>query len=194
MEFNIKRCWNTKNPRYIKYHDEEWGVPVHEDQKFFEHLVLSGFQAGISWCIVLEKREAIRNSFDNFYPQKVAKYNSEDIERIMTTPGVIKNRTKIISAINNAIRFIEIQKEFGSFNTFIWRFEKREISKNTSEGTKWIIETEESRKLSFELKKRGFKFVGPVICCALMQATGLINGHKKECFRYDQIRQLKRTC
>jgi DNA-3-methyladenine glycosylase I len=122
MNRDLKRCWNTDKPLYNKYHDEEWGVPVHDDKKLFEFLVLDGFQAGLSWWIILERRDTFRKAFDNFDPKKIAKYTLEDIDRLMNNPGVIKNKAKITSTINNAQQFLKIQKEFGSFDTYIWQF------------------------------------------------------------------------
>ena len=193
MNKELKRCWNTDKPLYIKYHDEEWGVPVHDEKKLFEFLVLDGFQAGLSWWIILERRDNFRKAFDNFDPKKVAQYTSEDVNRIMKSPGVIKNKSKITSTINNAREFLKIQKEFGSFDAFIWQFVKGKTMNNGfNELSKMPAETEESRAMSKELKKRGFKFVGPTICYAFMQAAGLVNDHLVDCFRYSQIQKMQR--
>ena len=187
-EQDMKRCWNTDKPLYIKYHDEEWGVPVHEDQKLFEFLVLDGFQAGLSWWLILERREAFREAFDGFDPKKVAKYTAEDVERIMEASGVVKNRAKIAAAINNAQQLLKVQKEFGSFDAFIWQFVKGKTIQNAfTKLSDLPAETEESRAMSRELKERGFKFVGPTICYAFMQAAGLVNDHLVDCFRYSQL-------
>jgi DNA-3-methyladenine glycosylase I len=192
MNKQLKRCWNTDEPLYIKYHDEEWGVPLHDDKRLFEFLILDGFQAGLSWWLILERRKKLREAFDHFVPEKVAKYSLDDISRLMNTPGVIKNKAKILSAINNSKQFLSVQAEFGSFDTFIWQFVKGKpiINKFTS-FSDVPAETEESRAMSKELKKRGFKFVGPTICYAFMQAAGLVNDHLVDCFRYEQIRDAK---
>lgn len=189
MDPNLKRCWPADNPIHMKYHDEEWGVPLHDDQKFFEFLVLGGFQAGLTWWLILQRRDNFRAAFDNFDPQKIAKYDDKDIDRLMKAPGIIHNKMKIKAAINNAKRFLEIQKEFGSFDAFIWTFVGGKTIHNTF--AKWPdipAETEESTRMSNELRKRGFQFVGPTICYAFMQATGLVNDHIVTCFRYSQIR------
>jgi DNA-3-methyladenine glycosylase I len=183
-----KRCWNVDKPLYIRYHDEEWGVPVHDDEKLFEFLVLDGFQAGLSWWLILERREMFRVAFDGFDPAKIANYTSEDFERIMKAPGVIKNRAKIAATIINAQQFLKIQEEFGSFNSFIWQFvHEKTIQNALTDLHEMATETEESRVMSKELKKRGFKFVGPTICYAFMQAAGLVNDHLVDCFRYSQL-------
>jgi DNA-3-methyladenine glycosylase I len=192
MSKELKRCWNTDKPLYNKYHDEEWGVPVHDDNKLFEFLILEGFQAGLSWWIILERRDAFRDAFDNFDPKKIAKYTSEDVDRIMNCPRVIKNRNKITSSISNAQQFLKIQKEFGSFDSFIWQFVKGKTIDNAITAlSEMPAQTEESNAMSQELKKRGFKFVGPTISYAFMQAVGLVNDHLVTCFRYDQIRKLQ---
>jgi DNA-3-methyladenine glycosylase I len=184
----LKRCWNVDKPLYIRYHDEEWGVPVHDDQKLFEFLVLDGFQAGLSWWLILERREMFREAFDGFDPAKVAKYTSKDFERLLKAPGVVKNPAKIAATITNAQQFLKIQKEFGSFNAFIWQFVHGKTIQNTfADLSEMPAETEESREMSRELKKRGFKFVGPIICYAFMQAAGLVNDHLLDCFRYSQL-------
>jgi DNA-3-methyladenine glycosylase I len=188
MSATLKRCWNTEKPLYMKYHDEEWGVPLHDDKKLFEFLILEGFQAGLSWWIILERRNALREAFDNFNPEKIAKYSPENLNRIMNSPGVIKNKAKILSAVTNALQFLKIQKEFGSFNAFIWQFVNgKTINNNLKSSAEIPAETEESRAMSRELKNRGFKFVGPTICYAFMQAVGLVNDHLIGCFRHEQI-------
>jgi DNA-3-methyladenine glycosylase I len=188
MNTSPKRCWNVDKPLYIKYHDLEWGVPVHDDQKLFEFLVLDGFQAGLSWWLILERREAFRDAFDCFDPVKVAKYSAEDVERIMNAPGMVKNRAKISASINNAVQLLKVQKEFGSFDAFIWQFvEGKTIQNNFTELSELPAQTEESKAMSRELKLRGFKFVGPTICYAFMQAAGLVNDHLVGCFRYAQL-------
>ncbi len=188
MSVSSKRCWNVDEPLYVRYHDVEWGVPVHDDQKLFEFLVLDGFQAGLSWWLILERREAFREAFDCFDPVKVAKYTSKDVERIMSTPGVVKNQAKIAATINNAKLFLKVQNEFGSFDFFIWKFVNGKTIQNAfTKLSDLPAETEESRVMSRELKKMGFKFVGPTICYAFMQAAGLVNDHLVDCFRYTQL-------
>jgi DNA-3-methyladenine glycosylase I len=188
MSITPKRCWNVDKPLYIKYHDEEWGVPVHDDQRLFEFLVLDGFQAGLSWWLILERRETFRDAFDGFEPKTVAKYGAEDVERLMKAPGVVKNRAKIVATINNAQQVLKIQKEFGSFDAFIWKFVYGKTIQNALTKLSEIpAETKESKAMSLGLKKRGFKFVGPTICYAFMQAAGLVNDHLVDCFRYPQL-------
>jgi DNA-3-methyladenine glycosylase I len=194
MNATLKRCWTTEKPLYIRYHDEEWGVPLHNDKKLFEFLILDGFQAGLSWWLILERRDTLREAFDSFDPEKVAKYSSDDVMRIMNAPGVIKNKAKIASAINNARQFLKIQAEFGTFDAFIWQFVKgKPINSNFASFSQVPAETEESRAMSRELKRRGFKFVGPTICYAFMQAAGLVNDHLVWCFRHEQIQNAERT-
>ena len=191
----LKRCWNTDNSLYVKYHDEEWGVPVHDDRTLFEFLTLEGFQAGLTWELILKRREALRKAFDNFIPEKIARYRGEDLKRLMTNPGVIRNRAKILAAINNAVRLGEVQKEFGSFDAFVWKFVQGKTLNNAlANFSNMPGETEESKMMSKEMKKRGFKFVGPTICYAFMQAVGLVNDHLIDCFRYGEIEKLARNC
>ncbi len=188
MSKSPKRCWNVEKPLHISYHDKEWGVPLHDDQKLFEFLVLDGFQAGLSWWLILERREAFRAAFDDFVPAKIAKYVAKDIERLMKASGVVENRAKILATITNAQQFIRIQKEFGSFDVFIWQFVKGKTIQNAFTDLSYLpAQTEESQVISKELKKRGFKFVGPTICYAFMQAAGLVNDHLIWCFRYTQL-------
>jgi DNA-3-methyladenine glycosylase I len=188
MKSKLKRWWNTDNPLYVKYHDEEWGVPVHDDRTLFEFLTLEGFQAGLTWELILKRREALRKAFDNFNPEKIARYNDEDVKRLMANPNVIRNRAKILATINNALRLKEVQKEFGSFDAFVWKFVQGKTLKNAfTDFSSMPAETEESKTMSKEIKKRGFKFVGPTICYAFMQAVGLVNDHLIDCFRYGEI-------
>lgn len=190
MEKKSTRCWNTDNPLYIKYHDEEWGVPVHDDRTLFEFLVLESFQAGLTWELILKRREAMRKAFENFDPKKIAKYTAKDVERLLGNPSVIRNRAKISATVNNARRFAEIQKEFGSFDAFVWRFVRgRVIDHSLKNFSGMPSESEESKAMSRELKKRGFRFVGPTICYAFMQGVGMVNDHLVHCFRYDQIKK-----
>ncbi len=188
MSHPLKRCWSTTEPLYVKYHDEEWGVPVHDDQKLFEFLVLDAFQAGLTWWLILQRREVFRCTFDSFNPKKVANYTPQDLERIINTKGMIKNRQKIEAAVTNARQFLAVQKEFGSFDRFIWGFVNGKTITNCYCSPKELpTESEQSRAMSKELKKRGFKFVGPTICYAFMQAAGLVNDHLVNCFRYSQL-------
>lgn len=192
MHHKLKRCWNTDNPLYIKYHDEEWGVPLHEDNKLFEFLVLDAFQAGLSWLTILKKRDNFRKAFDNFDPGKVAKYADKNVERLVKDRTIVRNRSKILATINNARCFLEVQKQFGCFDAYIWQFVNGGSIQNFFvQLTDLPAESDESEAMSKDLKKRGFQFVGPTICYAFMQAAGLVNDHLVSCFRYAQIQ--KRT-
>ena len=193
MGNELKRCWHTSEPLYTKYHDEEWGVPLHDDQEFFEFLILESFQAGLSWWLILQRRENLREAFDGFNPKKMTSYTAEDVERLMNASGMIRNRAKIRSAINNACCFLKIQQEFGSFDNFVWKFVGGRPSNNAfAESTMVPSGTTESRTMSRELKKMNFQFMGPTICYAFMQATGLVNDHLIGCFRHNEIRELQR--
>ena len=184
------RCWKTENPLYIRYHDEEWGVPVHDDKKLFELLVLEGFQAGLTWELILKRREALRKALADFNPVTIAKFSTAEAENILKNPDVIRNRAKIQATINNAKRFIQIQNEFGSFDRFIWQFVNgKPIDHAFNSMSEMPPQTDESRAMSKELKKQGFKFVGPTICYAFMQAIGMVNDHLITCFRYKQIQK-----
>jgi DNA-3-methyladenine glycosylase I len=185
----IKRCeWAKNNPYNHKYHDEEWGVPVHDDTKLFEFLVLDAFQAGLSWLTILKKRENFRKAFDNFDPIKISKYDEQKIELLMKDEGIIRNKLKIIATIGNAIAFLKVKKEFGSFDNYIWQFTGHKTVHNKWNDFKRIpVRTKESDLMSLDLKKQGFKFVGSTICYAFMQAAGMINDHIIDCFRYDEI-------
>jgi DNA-3-methyladenine glycosylase I len=185
MDPNLTRCWKTKNPLYIKYHDEEWGIPLHDDSRLFELLILEGFQAGLTWELILNRREALNKAFANFDPQKVAKFTDEDVKCLLNNPQVIRNRLKIQAAVTNAQKFLEIQKEYGSFDKFIWQFvNHKPINHHFKNWDEMPAQTEESQNMSKELKKKGFKFVGPTICYAYMQAAGMVNDHLITCFRY----------
>jgi len=187
---SLTRCWKTDNPLHIRYHDEEWGTPVHDDRIHFEFLLLEGFQAGLTWELVLKRREALRKAFDGFDPEKVAAYGEKDLGRLQLEPGMIRNRLKIASAANNARRFIEVQKEFGSFDSYIWRFvDGKTVHNGLKDFSQMPAETEESRAMSKDLKKRGFSFVGPTICYAFMQAIGMVNDHLDFCFKYAEIKK-----
>lgn len=166
------------------YHDNEWGVPVHDDRALFEFLVLEGAQAGLSWQTVLNKRENYRKAFDGFDAKKMARYGAKDVERLLSDPGIIRNRLKIAAAIENAKRFLDIQKEFGSFDSYVWQFVGGKPVVHNIESVKDIPSTSiESDAMSRDLLKRGFKFVGSTICYAFMQAVGMVNDHERDCFR-----------
>jgi DNA-3-methyladenine glycosylase I len=184
-----ERCnWGNTNPLMIKYHDEEWGVPLHDDRKLFEFFVLEGFQAGLSWQIVLNKREGFRKAFDHFDPRIVAGYDSRKMEDLIKDSSIIRNKLKIAACINNARRFLEIQKEFGSFDKYIWKFvDYRPVINCFTDLKELPSKTLLSDKISADLKKRGFKFVGSTVIYAHMQATGMVNDHLTHCFRYKEI-------
>lgn len=189
-KIDLCRCqWVQKgNALSESYHDEEWGVPVHDDLKHFEFLVLEGAQAGLSWQTILNRREGYRQAFVHFDPKKVAKFDDTKIEALIKDERIIRNRLKIVSAVNNAKLFLEIQKEFGSFDVYIWQFVNGKPIQNAWKSIKQIpTETTESQALSKDLKKRGFKFVGPTVIYAHMQAIGLVNDHTVDCFRYSQL-------
>jgi len=182
------RCWVSDDPLYIRYHDEEWGTPVHDDAKLFEFLVLEGFQAGVSWALILKKRENFRKAFDGFDPEKISRYTDEDVARLMSDAEILRNRLKITSTISNAKRFLEVQEEFGSFDEYIWGFVDGEpIRSALTSFEEMPAKTELSEALTKDLKRRGFKFVGPVICYSFMQAVGMVNDHLVHCFRFDEI-------
>jgi DNA-3-methyladenine glycosylase I len=181
-----KRCeWAGSEPLYMAYHDEEWGVPEHDDRKLFEMLILEGAQAGLSWSTILNKRTAYQEAFDGFDPWKVAQYGEENIQELLANPGIVRNKLKVRSAVRNAQAFLEVQAEFGSFDAYIWQFVGGKPKVNAWETMSQIpAETEESRTMSKDLKKRGFNFIGPTICYAFMQAVGMVNDHMVDCFRY----------
>ena len=186
----MKRCtWvDPENKIYLDYHDKEWGVPVHDDRKLFEMLVLEGAQAGLSWETVLKKRESYRKAFDDFDPEKVARYDETKQTELLQNKGIIRNRLKIKSAIQNAGVFLEIQKEFGSFDAYIWNFVDDKQVQNRFNSIKELpAKTELSDMISKDLKKRGMNFVGPTIIYAFMQAVGIVNDHEISCFRYLQV-------
>ena len=182
------RCpWPSDNALMIKYHDTEWGVPLHDDRKLFELLMLDNAQAGLSWQTVLNKRENYRKAFDNFEPAKIARYDKRKIASLLKNPGIIRNRLKVESAVTNARAFLEIQKEFGSFDAYIWQFVEGKTIRNRCKTLKDIpVTSPQSDAMSKDLKKRGFKFVGSTICYAYMQSIGLVNDHLTCCFRYTQ--------
>jgi DNA-3-methyladenine glycosylase I len=185
----MKRCpWCESDELYIKYHDEEWGVPVHDDYKHFEFLILEGVQAGLSWLTILKKRDNYRKAYDNFDPVKIAKYDEKKINQLMKNHGIIKNLRKVEASINNAQKYIEVQEEFGSFNSYIWSFvNNKPVINSWKKDSEIPSKTELSDKISNDLKKRGFKFVGSTIIYAHMQAIGLVNDHIVNCFRYNQL-------
>jgi len=187
-----KRCaWCGEDPLYVSYHDNEWGVPVHTDRKLFEFILLEGAQAGLSWITVLRKRQAYRQAFDGFDFNKVAAYKEKKLEELLENPGIIRNKLKISSAVTNAKAFITVRKEFGTFNKYIWAFVDGRPVQNHRKGMQDIpANTPLSDAISKDLKKRGFKFVGSTIVYAHMQATGMVNDHVADCFRYRQIRDL----
>lgn len=188
----MNRCsWCGNDELYVKYHDEEWGVPVHDDKKHFEFLVLESAQAGLNWLTILRKRENYRKAYDDFDINKVSQYSNVKIEELMQNAGIIRNRRKIEASINNAKRFLEIQKEFGSFDNYIWSFtDNKVVKKHWSDITEVPATSELSDNVSRDLKSRGFKFLGSTIIYAHLQATGIINDHLVGCFRYDLGKEL----
>jgi len=189
MSRQIKRCkWAGKDPLYIEYHDKQWGVPVYEDAKIFEFLLLETFQAGLSWITILRRRENFRTAFDNFDFQEIANYSDEKLEDLRKDAGIIRNRLKIKAAKSNAIAFMEVQKEFGTFSKYIWSFLDGKPIKNAFKAMSELpANTPLSDKISADLKKRGFKFVGSTIVYAHMQAMGIVNDHTTDCFRYNEV-------
>ena len=183
------RCeWAGTDPLYVAYHDKEWGVPVHDDRELFEMLILEGAQAGLSWSTILKKRENYRHAFDNFEPEKVAGYDDAKVDVLLTDPGIVRNRLKVESAIRNAIAFLKVQDEFGSFNAFIWGFVGGEPIINSWKAMSELpAKTSDSESMSKALKQRGFNFVGPTICYAFMQSIGMVNDHVVDCYRYAEL-------
>ena len=183
------RCaWAGNDPIYVKYHDNEWGVPLHDDRKLFEFLLLDGFQAGLSWITILKKRTNYRKAFDYFDARKIAVYDKRKIVQLIANKGIIRNRLKIEAAVQNARSVLAVIDEFGSFDDYIWRFTGGKTIKNAWKTMADIpAQTDASAAMSKDLKKRGFKFVGPTICYAFMQAAGMVNDHVVDCFRYHQV-------
>ena len=183
------RCgWAGSDPLYINYHDTEWGVPVHDDRKWFEFLILEGAQAGLSWLTILKKRQNYRKAFNNFNAAEIAAYDSAKVQTLLSDSGIIRNKLKIKAAIQNASSFLAVQQEFGSFDNYIWQFVEGRALKNSWSSVPEIpAQTRLSAAMSADLKKRGFKFVGPTICYAFMQATGMVNDHVVDCFRYNEV-------
>ncbi len=190
---NKNRCaWVGKDPLYIRYHDEEWGVPIYDDKTLFEFLILETFQAGLSWITILRKRENFRAAFDDFDYCKIARYDDEKYHELLQNAGIVRNKLKIRAAITNAQAFLRIQKEFGSFSQYFWSFTDHKVIYNTFHDLSDLpAKTALSDKISMDLKKRGFKFVGSTVIYAHMQATGMVNDHTVNCFRYQQLREGK---
>jgi DNA-3-methyladenine glycosylase I len=195
MEFSDgkKRCaWPTDNLLMIEYHDREWGVPLHDDRKLFEFLVLDAVQAGLSWAIILKKRENFRRAFNNFDPERIARYTARDVQRLLANPGIVRNRLKITSAIKNAKQFLKIRDEFGSFDSYIWQFTGGKMLVHRYRRLSQLpAKTREAEAMSKDLKRRGFSFVGPTICYAFMQAAGMVNDHLVDCYRYQEVQEMK---
>lgn len=189
LEETKLRCdWASSHPLYVVYHDEEWGVPQHDDRKLFELLILEGAQAGLSWLTVLKKREQYRNAFDRFDPRRVAAYEERKIAELLADAGIVRNRRKIEAAVRNGRAFLKVQEEFGSFDAYVWQFVSGRPIKNLWRSIKELPpRSSQSDAMSKDLKKRGFSFVGSTICYAFMQAAGLVNDHIVTCFRYDEI-------
>ena len=189
----LTRCAWAKNTLAIQYHDEEWGVPVHDDRTLFEFLILEGAQAGLSWDTILKKRAHYRTVFDHFDPVRVARYTPRKVERLLADPGIVRNRLKVESAIKNANAFLAVQQEAGSFDAYIWQFVGGRPRQNAWRSLQEVpARTVQSDAMSKDLKKRGFSFVGSTICYAFMQATGMVNDHTTDCFRYAEVEALSR--
>lgn len=191
MENDLIRCpWPTKDPLYIRYHDEEWGLPVHDERKLLAKLILDGAQAGLSWITILRKRENYWEAFDQFDAEKMARYDERKIAELMGNAGIVRNRQKINSAIKNAQAFLRVRDELGSFDTYLWGFVGGKPIVNALQTEKdYMAISPESEAMSKDLKKRGFSFVGPTICYAFMQAVGMVNDHVVSCFRYEEVQQ-----
>jgi DNA-3-methyladenine glycosylase I len=188
----MKRCaWANQSELLQAYHDKEWGVALHDDRDLFEFLILEGVQAGLSWSTILNKREGYRKAFDNFDVQKISRYTEDDVTRLLGNPGIIRNKRKITATITNAQAFVKVQEEFGGFDCYIWQFVDGQPRQNSwTRLTDIPFSTSESEAMSKYLRRRGFKFVGPTICYAFMQAVGMVNDHLVQCFRHDQIKHL----
>ena len=187
-----KRCeWCGDDPLYLAYHDEDWGVPVHDDRKLFEMLILEGAQAGLSWLTILKKRENYRKAFDEFDAEIVARYSDYDLARLLADLGIVRNRLKIESAVKNAQGVLALREEFGSLDSFLWRYVDGIPHQNAwSSMAELPASTKTSERMSKDLKRRGFNFVGPTICYAFMQSIGMVNDHLVHCFRYEQVKQI----
>ena len=184
------RCrWAGTDPIYVKYHDTEWGVPLHDDRKLFEFLILEGAQAGLSWITILKKRQNYRKAFNNFDASRMVRYGVHKIEELLSNPGIVRNRLKIEAAVQNAGAFLRVQKEFDSFDAYIWKFVNNQPIKNAWQTQEEIPSTTKaSTAMSNDLRERGFKFIGPTICYAFMQAVGMVNDHTVDCFRYHETK------
>ena len=195
MAAELTRCFwvSLDKPYYVEYHDTEWGVPVHDDQRHFEMLILEGAQAGLSWSTILGKRENYREAFDNFEAAKVATYNKRKVESLLKNPGIVRNRLKVESSVTNAQAFLAVQQEFSSFDAYIWSFVGGKPLQNARKSMKNVpAQTAESDAMSKDLKRRGFRFIGTTICYAFMQATGMVNDHLVDCFRHKQLQGKRR--
>lgn len=190
----MRKCnWVTEDLLSIKYHDEEWGVPVHDDSKLFEMIILEGAQAGLSWLTILKRRETYRIAYDGFDPVKIAKWNNEKVNKLLEDPGIIRNKLKVNAAVVNAKAYLKVVEEFTTFNEFIWSFVDGKTIQNAWRQTDQLPATsQESDNMSKELKRRGFKFVGSTICYAFMQAVGMVNDHIIDCYRYDSIKKMNK--
>ncbi len=187
----VKRCaWALSSQQYLEYHDKEWGVPVHDDRKLFEMLILEGVQAGLSWSLILKKRDGYLQAFDGFDAHKIAQYDDRKVQELLANPEIVRNRLKIRAAIQNARAFLELQSQYGSFDAFLWRFVGGQPIQNARQTLQDIpASTRESDAVSKELKRQGFTFVGTTICYAFMQAVGMVNDHTVECFRWQELQR-----
>ncbi len=184
------RCWWATDELSITYHDQEWGVPLHDDRSLFEFLILEGAQAGLSWITILKKRENYRAAFDNFDARKIARYDRHRLQSLLRDPGIVRNKLKVLSAAQNAKAFLKVQEEFGSFDRYVWQFVGGKPRQNRRRAMKQVpASTKESDAMSKDMKRRGFNFVGSTICYAFMQAVGMVNDHWIDCFRYKQVSQ-----
>ncbi|HLZ42239.1 MAG TPA: DNA-3-methyladenine glycosylase I [Candidatus Sulfotelmatobacter sp.] len=189
IQGKVIRCAWATGEQSIRYHDEEWGVPVHDDRKLFEFLILEGAQAGLSWSTILNKRENYRRAFDGFAPERVARYDRRKVKQLLADAGIVRNKLKVASAIENAKAFLRVQEEFGTFDRYIWQFVGGKPLVNDWKSSRIPAQTTESDAMSKDLKRRGFKFVGSTICYAFMQAVGMVNDHAAECFRYRPVQK-----
>ena len=191
----MKRCdWANSNPLETEHHDNEWGVPIHDDRLLFEMLILESAQSGLSWTTILQKRAGYLQAFDNFDAKKIAKYSDKKVEQLLQNPGIVRHKQKINATVENAKQFLKIQSEYGSFDTYIWSFvEAKPINNSWKKQSDVPAKTQTSDAMSKDLKKRGFKFVGPTTCYAYMQATGMVNDHLVSCFRYSEVKKLQRN-
>ena len=189
MDVDQRRCeWVGNHPLEIAYHDTEWGAPVHDDRRLFESLILEGAQAGLNWLTVLKKREGYREAFAGFDPEKIARFDEAKVEELLGNPGIVRNRLKVQSAIRNARAFLTVQAEYGTFDAYLWRFVEGAPTVNRWQSLSEIpAQTPASERMSKDLKKRGFNFVGPTICYAFMQSVGMVNDHTVDCFRYREV-------